>query len=132
MIDKKNSLINTKNNIDQAIKIGFGELTLKQKVLFFIEDCGGNTTVKNILENFSLAKSNLALLLADLVNEGLIEKKKSKTDKRSIKIYVTKQGHKEATKNMVVAQNALIEKFGKARFKQLCNLCDQINEILKG
>ena len=56
-------------------------LTLKMRMLFLLST-HGELTPNSLISSLGLAKSNLTILCRSLLEEGLIEVKKSETDKQ--------------------------------------------------
>ncbi len=69
-------------------------LTLKIKTLFLLSTYG-ELSPNSLISALGLAKSNLTILCKNLLDEGLIEVKKSETDKRTISYILTNKGEKQ-------------------------------------
>lgn len=69
-------------------------LTLKMKMLFLLS-AHGELSPNSLISSLGLAKSNLTILCRSLLEEGLIEVKKSETDKRTISYILTNKGEKQ-------------------------------------
>lgn len=69
-------------------------LTLKMKMLFLLST-HGELSPNSLISSLGLAKSNLTILCRSLLEEGLIEVKKSETDKRTISYILTNKGEKQ-------------------------------------
>lgn len=69
-------------------------LTLKIKTLFLLSTYG-ELGPNSLISALGLAKSNLTILCKSLLDEGLIEVKKSETDKRTISYILTNKGEKQ-------------------------------------
>ena len=69
-------------------------LTLKMKMLFLLST-NGELSPNSLISALGLAKSNLTILCRSLLEEGLIEVKKSETDKRTISYILTNKGEKQ-------------------------------------
>lgn len=66
-------------------------LSLKTKVLFLIEK---GYSARDIVSALMIAKTNLALITAELCSEGLITKTKGSIDRREIELALTEDGYR--------------------------------------
>lgn len=97
-------------------------LTIKDKFLIFLLD--GEKSPSKLIELLGIAKTNLALISKELLNENLIRKQKDFLDKRLINYALTESGEQKANK-FVEELNKNIK--NSLEFK---NKNDEINKLI--
>ena len=97
-------------------------LTIKDKFLIFLLD--GEKSPSKLIEFLGIAKTNLALISKELLNENLIRKQKDFLDKRLINYALTESGEQKANK-FVEELNKNIK--NSLEFK---NKNDEINKLI--
>ena len=71
-------------------------LTIKDMLLVFL--LNGDLVPYELIKLLGIAKSNLALIIADLVTKGFVIKKRDNIDKRNIVVSLTLDGKTKANK----------------------------------
>lgn len=97
-------------------------LTIKDKFLIFLLD--GEKSPSKLIELLGIAKTNLALISAELLSKNLIRKQKDFLDKRLINYALTESGKQKANK-FVEELNKNIK--NSLEFK---NKNDEINKLI--
>ena len=87
--DGFDSSCNSKNNV----------LTTKVKILQILKR-DSKQSPKQLINKLGLAKSNLAILAKNLLDEGVIKKEKDDNDKRVIYYYITDKGFNHLQKSL--------------------------------
>ncbi|MBO5889432.1 MAG: MarR family transcriptional regulator [Clostridia bacterium] len=97
-------------------------LTIKDKLLVFL--LNGDVPPYELLKFLGIAKTNLALIISKMENDGLITKKRDLIDKRNILISLTVSGNIKA--------NEILEKINKNINNALAykNNGEKINALL--
>ena len=102
-------------------------ISLKTKVLSLIQR---KVSTKEILLTLLIAKTNLALLTRDMVDEGLIVKTKSETDRREVVYAITDKGTAYLNERKRAIEDALVvddEEKTVALIKSVTALLSDIN-----
>ncbi len=104
-------------------------LTIKDKFLVFLLD--GNKTPSKLIELLGVAKTNLALISASLISDGLIQKQKDDVDKRLINYCLTEKGRKKASEiAKILNENLLNTLEYKNKNDEINALVDKLIELL--
>jgi DNA-binding MarR family transcriptional regulator len=102
-------LDHTRYAISRAREVELARFGLTQEqayVLDVLTDRGGSTTMNDIMDMTLRQHHTISTLVARMVKRGLIEKKRSETDKRKYNVMITRQGRElfqRVTRDSVVA-----------------------------
>ena len=104
-------------------------LTIKDRFLIFLLD--GEKSPSKLIEFLGIAKTNLALISADLLKKGLIKKQKDSMDKRLINYSLTEKGKKDS-EELVKKLNENVKNSleYKNRNDEINKLINNLNRIL--
>ena len=104
-------------------------LTIKDKFLIFLLD--GEKSPSKLIEFLGIAKTNLALISAGLINENLIKKQKDSIDRRLINYSLTEQG-KKISDELVKKLNENVKNSLEYKIKndEINKLINNLNKIL--
>ncbi|MBE5730495.1 MAG: MarR family transcriptional regulator [Clostridiales bacterium] len=103
-------------------------LSLKTKILFLIRD--KSLPPSDIISTLHLAKTNVALIAAEMIKEGLIVKEKSELDKRSVWYAITDKGKEYLDSRLRVIEDMLNERYSKKDYQRALKIMSDAIDIL--
>ena len=110
------------NNFNKEI------FSVKFKILFLVYKYK-QLSPSEIVDNLSMAKSNVALFCRQLMQDQLIISSQDQLDHRIIYYCLTKKGEKFVEKQLDFLNNSLKQKFTTAEMKEINNYFKKINKI---
>lgn len=105
----------------------------EQSVLFLLSN-EGPLSQSVIQKRLGLAKNRLSAIISNLLNKGLLEKKRSESDKRINIISLTKEGYKiiyEKTEFADKVVNEVLVHFTDSELIELDNIINKMIRIIR-
>lgn len=134
-IDSKELIIlftklnNVIDGFDEVFLIKNNNLTIKDKILIFLNE--KPQTPYELIKKLGLAKSNLALITKDLINEEKIIKTQDSFDKRNIKYIITEKGNNYIQKVLKLIDNNINKQLKYTKNAEKINqLTKTLNDVL--
>ncbi|MEG0872615.1 MAG: MarR family transcriptional regulator [Clostridia bacterium] len=129
-------LIQLKKVSHRDIDFSEGRGTNKKMILFIIhENCiDGKILLSNLREKLKLAPSSVTAIITALENEGLIERKIDKNDRRNIFLQITPKGidyTSSAHEKMINTVSEYINYIGRDDASQLLRIITKTTQYLK-
>lgn len=130
IIEANNVLKNLVENSVSGSLTKKGNFGLADKVLFFISTHEG-CTPSDIITEYNLQKTNLALVCKRLIDDGLIFKERDDIDGRAIKYYATKKGKTNADAGGLKLETKLSVVLNDKQKKEIEQCLDKIIKTFK-
>ena len=102
-------------------------MTIKTKALYLIQN---NITPNEIINTLNIAKTNLAILAHDMINEGLIIKKTNLNDKRQISYSITPKGQMELNQKLSIIENRIKKVTNEKEYNEQLKKFDELLNFL--
>ena len=127
-MDRAGKLLELEALAENLLKRHKKSALLKLKVLYFASEYE-NLSISIIIQKLGIQKSNFALLISEMQQEGLVEVRQAEIDRRCRSLFLTEKGESEL--NSYKAQ--IEEILGASSVQQdscLNILTEQLNKII--